>query len=78
MVVAPMSTVDWNTACGDDIEIEERDQRELLAENFLKPDSVISAWNPVFDVTPAELIDVIVTEKGSVEKPNTASMRRLL
>lgn len=78
MVVAPMSTVDWNTACGDEIEIEERDQHELLAETFLKPDSVISAWNPVFDVTPAEMIDVIVTEKGSVENPDSASMRRLV
>lgn len=77
MVVAPMSTVDWHTTNGDDIEIEERDSRELLAENFLKPDSVIKAWNPVFDVTPAELIDVIVTEKGVVENPGPASMQRL-
>ena len=77
MVVAPMSTVDWNTMKGDDIEIEERDSRELLAENFLMPDSVITAWNPVFDVTPAELIDVIVTEKGVVENPCSASMQKL-
>jgi methylthioribose-1-phosphate isomerase len=77
MVVAPMSTIDWDTMTGDDIEIEERDSRELLAENFLKPDSVINAWNPVFDVTPAELIDVIVTEKGVVENPGPASMQRL-
>jgi methylthioribose-1-phosphate isomerase len=77
MVVAPMSTIDWDTMNGDDIEIEERDSRELLAENFLKPDSVINAWNPVFDVTPAELIDVIVTEKGVVENPGPASMQRL-
>ena len=78
MVVAPMSTVDWHTKNGDDIEIEQRDSRELLAESFLKPDSVIKAWNPVFDVTPAELIDVIVTEKGVVENPGPDSMKRLL
>ncbi len=78
MVVAPMSTVDLHTMSGCDIEIEERDSRELLAENFLKPDSVITAWNPVFDVTPAALIDVIVTEQGVVESPGPDSMKRLL
>ncbi len=78
MVVAPMSTIDWNTAHGDDIEIEERDSKELLADSFLTQSSVITAWNPVFDVTPAELIDVIVTEKGTVEKPNPAAMQQLI
>ena len=78
MVVAPMSTVDWHTAQGSDIAIEERDSRELLAEPFLADDSVIGAWNPVFDVTPAELIDVIVTERGAVERPDRDAMRRLL
>jgi methylthioribose-1-phosphate isomerase len=77
MVVAPMSTIDWDTAQGEKIEIEERDSRELLAENLLAPDSVISAWNPVFDVTPATLIDVIVTERGVVEQPSSQTMRRL-
>ena len=37
----------------------------------------IAAWNPVFDVTPAALIDAIVTEKGVVEQPDTAKMRAL-
>lgn len=78
MVVAPMSTVDWHTAQGCDIAIEERDSSELLAEPFLAADSVIGAWNPVFDVTPAELIDVIVTERGVVERPDRDAMRRLL
>jgi methylthioribose-1-phosphate isomerase len=78
MVVAPMSTVDWKTERGADIEIEERDGREFLPDTFAGPDSVIDAWNPVFDVTPAELIDVIVTERGVVEKPTHETMRRLL
>lgn len=78
MVVAPMSTIDWNTAQGEMIEIEERDRRELLSESFLVPDSVISAWNPVFDVTPAALIDVIVTERGVVEQPSSQTMQGLL
>ena len=37
----------------------------------------VPAWNPVFDVTPAALIDAIVTEKGVVEHPDAASMRAL-
>ena len=77
MVVAPMSTIDWQTADGGAIRIEERDSRELLSEGFLTPDSVISAWNPVFDVTPAELIDAIVTERGVVERPDRQTMQRL-
>ena len=72
MVVAPSSTVDMDTASGDLIEIEERDAAELLgvAGSRTVADG-IQAWNPVFDVTPASLIDAIVTEKGVVERPDT-------
>jgi len=35
------------------------------------------AWNPVFDVAPAELIDAIVTERGVIERPNLDSMRAM-
>jgi len=78
MVAAPTSTIDWNTASGESIEIEERDRKELLSEQFQREDSVITAWNPVFDVTPAGLIDAIVTEKGVVLNPTLESMRALL
>ena len=37
----------------------------------------IQAWNPVFDVTPGELIDAIVTEQGVVERPTLEAMRKL-
>jgi len=77
MVAAPTSTIDWNTASGQTIEIEERDRRELLSEQFQREDSVITAWNPVFDVTPAGLIDAIVTEKGVVLNPTPENMRIL-
>lgn len=77
MVVAPMSTIDWDTAVGEAIEIEERDSRELLPPTYLAPGSVIRAWNPVFDVTPASLIDVLVTERGIVRQPSIESMRAL-
>ena len=78
MVVAPSSTVDMDTASGDLIEIEERDAAELLgvAGSRTVADG-IQAWNPVFDVTPASLIDAIVTEKGVVERPDTEKMQAL-
>lgn len=77
MVAAPASTLDWRTESGDGIEIEQRDRRELLDEHFLRTDSLITAWNPVFDVTPAGLIDAIVTERGVVKNPDSESMRAL-
>jgi methylthioribose-1-phosphate isomerase len=76
MVVAPSSTVDMATASGDDIEIELRDAAELL--NVAGRRTVVEgaqAWNPVFDVTPASLIDAIVTERGVIEQPTVERMR---
>lgn len=76
MVVAPSSTVDMATASGDQIEIEERDPAELLSHRGERTVAVgIRAWNPVFDVTPHELIDAIVTERGVVERPDSAAMQ---
>jgi methylthioribose-1-phosphate isomerase len=76
MVAAPSSTVDMATASGEAIEIELRDPTELLGISGRRV--VVEgaeAWNPVFDVTPANLIDAIVTERGVIERPDTASMR---
>jgi len=76
MVVAPSSTVDMDTASGELIEIEERDPGELHGIGGVRIVAEgIKAWNPVFDVTPGELIDAIVTEKGVVERPTTGKMR---
>ncbi|HEX3122085.1 MAG TPA: S-methyl-5-thioribose-1-phosphate isomerase, partial [Rhodanobacteraceae bacterium] len=36
-----------------------------------------AAWNPVFDVTPAALIDAIVTERGVIERPDAAKMQAM-
>ena len=78
MVVAPSSTVDMGTADGDAIEIEQRDPGELLGVGGVRTVAEgIAAWNPVFDVTPAGLIDAIVTERGVVERPDAANMRTL-
>jgi methylthioribose-1-phosphate isomerase len=76
MVVAPSSTVDMHTANGDAIVIEQRDAAELLGVGGVRVVADgIEAWNPVFDVTPGELIDAIVTEQGVIEKPDVEKMR---
>lgn len=79
MVVAPTSTVDLSIPSGDHIPIEERPPEEVLslAGRPLAPAGA-EAWNPAFDVTPAELIDAIVTEKGVVEAPDTEKMARMM
>lgn len=78
MVVAPTSTIDWEMQNGEAIAIEERDQSELLPRYYQDENSAIGAWNPVFDVTPANLIDAIVTERGVVRSPDPKGMRQLL
>ena len=76
MVVAPSSTVDMATASGDLIDIEERDAAELhgVGETRMVAEGT-HAWNPVFDVTPHQLIDAIVTDRGVIQHPDSASMR---
>ena len=78
MVVAPSSTIDMTLDSGDDIPIEERDGSELLTLNGAPITSGVEALNPVFDVTPADLIDFLVTEKGVVERPDMAKMAQLM
>ncbi|HLM52601.1 MAG TPA: S-methyl-5-thioribose-1-phosphate isomerase [Pseudoxanthomonas sp.] len=76
MVVAPSSTVDMDTASGELIEIEERDASEMFGIGGVRLVAEgIRAWNPVFDVTPHDLIDAIVTEKGVIERPTPEKMR---
>jgi len=65
-VVAPTSTVDLETPTGAEIPIEERDPSEVSTR--------FAARNPAFDVTPAELISVIVTEHGVHRRPYAESL----
>ena len=75
MVVAPASTVDMDTASGAEIEIELRSPDELVGYGGQRTVAEgIEAWNPVFDVTPAELIDAIVTERGVILQPDAGKM----
>ncbi len=79
MVAAPTSTIDLAIPDGAGIPIEERGAEELthLAGQPIAS-SGAAAWNPSFDVTPAELIDAIVTERGVVERPDRAKLARLM
>ena len=79
MVVAPSSTVDMSTPNGDAIEIELRHPDELfgVGANVRHVVEGASAWNPVFDVTPADLIDAIVTERGVIEHPTAEKMKSM-
>jgi methylthioribose-1-phosphate isomerase len=67
-VVAPTSTVDLSVADGSEIPIEERDPAEVSSR--------FPAWNPAFDVTPAELIGAIVTEHGVHRAPYGETLAR--
>ncbi|MEL7036207.1 MAG: S-methyl-5-thioribose-1-phosphate isomerase [Cyanobacteria bacterium J06592_8] len=70
-VAAPLSTIDFKRETGAEIPIEERDVRELseIGQTRICPTEV-EFYNPAFDVTPADLIAAIITEKGAV--PPTA------
>jgi len=69
-VVAPSSTVHLATASGEGIPIEERSGDEVTTR--------FTARNPAFDVTPADLIDAIVTEAGVHRAPFAASLAGLV
>lgn len=69
-IVAPTSTIDPHTEDEKGIAIEERSEDEVLAPLGMRfaPEGA-AAWNPAFDVTPAELITGIVTERGVQHPP---------
>jgi methylthioribose-1-phosphate isomerase len=67
-VVAPTSTIDLDTPTGAEIPIEERDPEEVSSR--------FPALNPAFDVTPAELITAIVTERGVHRQPYAETLPR--
>jgi len=75
-IAAPLSTFDLNCKTGKDIVIEERSQEEVLYSEGPDDTGIMrkirmaspgsEAFNPAFDVTPAELISGIITEKGII------------
>jgi methylthioribose-1-phosphate isomerase len=72
-VAVPLATIDADTATGAGIPIEERDPAELTAA----APTGAEAFNPAFDVTPAELVSAIFTEAGVLEAPYEESIARV-
>lgn len=64
-VAAPSSTLDLATPNGAAIPIEQREASEVTSwQGALAAPAGVRVWNPAFDMTPAELITAIVTDKG--------------
>lgn len=74
MVAAPTSSLDMTLPDGTAIPIEDRGGGELWRPDWGPPPAGLGFHNPVFDLTPAALIDAIVTERGVVERPDAARM----
>ena len=69
----------FTTASGDEMPIEVRDPDEVthVGAVGLAPEGA-RAFNPAFDVTPAELVTAIITEHGVVRAPYLESLRRVI
>ena len=78
MVAAPISTFDLQTPTGASMVIEDRSQDEVLCFQGHRHSAAHSAWNPAFDVTPAALIDALVSERGVIEAPTEDKIRQHL
>ena len=71
MVVAPLSTLDMAMPSGQQVTIEERPQAEVLGfAGHPVAAAGAAAWTPAFDITPAALVDYLVTEKGVIAAPD--------
>jgi methylthioribose-1-phosphate isomerase len=78
IAAVPMSTIDFQTDNGADIEIEFRDPSELTKFGDQAVAAAgANAINPAFDVTPAELVSYLVTEHGVIERPNRENINLL-
>ncbi|MBU1480658.1 MAG: S-methyl-5-thioribose-1-phosphate isomerase [Gammaproteobacteria bacterium] len=77
-VACPLSTIDLNIASGKDIPIEERSVEEVKGfRDYHWAAEGVKIRNPAFDVTPAELVTGLITERGVVLKPDVQSIRKL-
>ncbi|ABB58022.1 S-methyl-5-thioribose-1-phosphate isomerase [Synechococcus elongatus] len=78
-VACPISTIDRSLATGAEIEIEERDGREIteIRGQAIAPAGT-KTWNPAFDITPAELVTAIITERGILYPPYGQALEQVL
>jgi methylthioribose-1-phosphate isomerase len=77
-IAAPLSTIDMSLETGDLIPIEERCRDEVVYRfgSCTAPEGV-NVRNPAFDVTPAENITAIITDKGIVRPPFETNLKKL-
>lgn len=77
-VACPLSTIDMNIASGADIPIEERAAEEVTGyRDYQWAAQGVSVRNPSFDVTPAELVTALITEKGVIHGANREKLEKL-
>ncbi len=77
-IAAPVSTFDFNIATGAEIPIEERSADEVRRlQGVVTAPQDAPAYNPAFDVTPAELITGIITEYGVIKPPYLENIKKL-
>jgi methylthioribose-1-phosphate isomerase len=78
-VAAPLSTIDAQISRGEDIPIEERNEKEVTHLGGKRVAATgISVLNPAFDVTPNTYITGLLTEKGILRAPYDRSIARAL
>jgi len=77
-VACPLSTIDRSITSGKDIPIEERPEDEVTGYRDCQwAAKGVKVRNPAFDVTPAELVTGLITEKGVVLNPTTEKINKL-
>ena len=75
-VACPWSTIDMKTKTGAEVTIEERDPNEVTGYgDYMWAPKGIQVFNPAFDVTPADLVSYLVTERGVVMPKNLHSLK---
>jgi methylthioribose-1-phosphate isomerase len=78
-IAAPSSTFDLKIKTGTEIPIEQRDASEVAGfMNLNSGPKGVKVYNPAFDVTPAENITAIITEKGIIECPTKEKIEKLM
>src|SRR6056297_141973 len=78
-IAAPTATIDFEVDKGEDIEIEERKEKEVTEIRSVQiAPKGIDVYNPAFDITPSENITAIITEQGIVKPPFGENIKKLL
>ena len=76
-VACPYSTIDFSSEKGADIEIEERDDTEVIRfDSCITAPEDVKVRNPAFDITPNSLVTGLITEKGIISAPFNENLNK--